>query len=134
MAGIPTCQAVIETRRTGRRSEDDLCDSCGELTGHFRRVGQACSARATLSIMSRRITQRELRNDSGRVMRALDRGESFTVTRNGVPVGELVPIKPRVFVSAELVAAAFRAAPRIARKRFRRDVDAAIDQDPSPRG
>lgn len=84
--------------------------------------------------MSRRITQRELRNDSGRVMRALDRGESFTVTRNGVPVGELVPMKPRVFVAAELVVAAFKGAPRIARSRFRKEVDAAIDQDPTPRG
>ncbi len=26
-------------------------------------------------------------------MRALDRGESFVVTRNGVPVGELTPIR-----------------------------------------
>ena len=66
-------------------------------------------------------------------MRALDRGESFTVTRNGVPVGELVPMKPRVFVAAEKVAAAFRGAPRIARSRFRKEVNAAIDQDPSPR-
>jgi prevent-host-death family protein len=83
--------------------------------------------------MSRRITQRELRNDSGRVMRALDRGETFTVTRNGVPVGELVPVKPRVFVSAELVTTAFKAAPRISRARFRRDVELVVDQDPSPR-
>jgi antitoxin (DNA-binding transcriptional repressor) of toxin-antitoxin stability system len=67
-------------------------------------------------------------------MRALDRGESFTVTRNGVPVGELVPVKPRVFVAAELVAAAFKGAPRISRSRFRKDVDAAVDQEPSPRG
>ena len=36
--------------------------------------------------MAREITQRELRNDSGEVMRALDRGESFLVTRNGVAV------------------------------------------------
>jgi antitoxin (DNA-binding transcriptional repressor) of toxin-antitoxin stability system len=83
--------------------------------------------------MSRRIAERELRNDSARVMRALDRGESFTITRNGVQVGELVPVKRRVFVTAEQVAAAFRGAPRIARARFRRDVDAAIDQDPSRR-
>ena len=41
--------------------------------------------------MGREITQRELRNDSGEIMRALDRGESFVVTRNGVAVGELVP-------------------------------------------
>lgn len=67
-------------------------------------------------------------------MRALDQGKSFTVTRNGVPVGELVPVRPRVFVAAELVAAAFKGAPRIARTRFRKDVDAALDQDPTPRG
>jgi prevent-host-death family protein len=85
-------------------------------------------------IMSRRITQRELRNESGRIMRALDRGESFTVTRNGVPVGELVPVRPRAFVAAEAVVAAYRRAPRIAHARFRKDVDSAIDQDPRPRG
>lgn len=67
-------------------------------------------------------------------MRALDKGETFTVTRNGVPVGELVPVKPRVFVAAEVVAAAYQRAPRLPRARFRRDIDAAIDQDPTPRG
>jgi prevent-host-death family protein len=84
--------------------------------------------------MSRRITQRELRNESGRIMRALDRGEAFTVTRNGVPVGELVPVRPRVFVAADSVAAAFRGAPRIARRRFRQDVDLVLNQDATPRG
>ena len=67
-------------------------------------------------------------------MRALDRGEAFTVTRNGVPVGELVPVRPRLFVAAGSVIAAFRGAPRIARRRFRRDVDDPINQDPTPRG
>lgn len=84
--------------------------------------------------MTRRITQRELRNESGRIMRALDKGKSFTVTRNGVPVGELVPIRPRVFVAAEAVAAAFRRTPRIAFTRLRKNLDAAINQDPTPRG
>ena len=84
--------------------------------------------------MSRRISQRELRNDSGRIMRALDRGEVFTVTRNGVPVGELVPVRARAFVPAEAVAAAYRRAPRLAPARFRRDIDAVISQDPTPRG
>lgn len=67
-------------------------------------------------------------------MRALDRGEAFTVTRNGIPVGELVPVRSRVFVAAESVAAAFKGAPRIARRRFRQDVDAVMNQDPTPRG
>ena len=84
--------------------------------------------------MSRRITQRELRNDSGRIMRALDKGKAFVVTRNGVPVGELIPLRQRVFVPAEAVVTAFAGAPRIARGRFRKDVDRVIDQDPTPRG
>ena len=42
--------------------------------------------------MARQITQRELRNESGEIMRALGRGESFVVTRNGVPVGELIAV------------------------------------------
>jgi antitoxin (DNA-binding transcriptional repressor) of toxin-antitoxin stability system len=67
-------------------------------------------------------------------MRALDKGASFVVTRNGVPVGELVPVRPRVFVAAESVALAFKGAPRIARRRFRRDVDALVNQDAAPRG
>jgi len=84
--------------------------------------------------MSRRITQRELRNDSGRIMRALDNGKTFVVTRNGVPVGELIPLRQRVFVPSETVLAAFAGAPPIARARFRKDVDAVIDQDATPRG
>jgi len=66
-------------------------------------------------------------------MRALDRGETFIVTRNGVPVGELRP-QPRRFVSASVVAAAFGGAPPIDRERFRSDLDAIVDQDISPRG
>lgn len=95
---------------------------------------RACSARATIDDMSRRITQRELRNDSGRIMRALDRGKAFIVTRNGVPVGELSPLRQRTFVPTDVVLAAFTGAPRVAFARFRKDVDAAIDQDPAPRG
>jgi prevent-host-death family protein len=83
--------------------------------------------------MPRSITQRELRNDSGNVMRALDGGESFLVTRNGVPVGELTPVRPRRFVSAESAVAAFAGAPSIDAARFREEVDARLDQDPAPR-
>jgi antitoxin (DNA-binding transcriptional repressor) of toxin-antitoxin stability system len=67
-------------------------------------------------------------------MRALDRGTSFIVTRNGVPVGELIPLRQRVFVPVDAVVAAFTGAPRIASRRFRKDVHAVIDQDPTPRG
>ncbi len=44
------------------------------------------------------ISQRELRNDSGTIMRRVEHGERFTVTRNGIPVAELVPHDPIAFV------------------------------------
>ena len=84
--------------------------------------------------MSRRITQRELRNDSGRIMRALDKGRRFVVTRNGAPVGELRPVARRAFVTAESALAAFRGAPPVDGVRLRRDLAAHADQDPTPRG
>lgn len=38
------------------------------------------------------ISQRELRNDNAEVVRAVEAGETFTVTRRGVPVAELGPV------------------------------------------
>lgn len=67
-------------------------------------------------------------------MRGLDKGKAFIVTRNGVPVGELIPLRQRVFVPAEAALAAFAGAPRVALRRFRKDVDAVIDQDSTLRG
>jgi prevent-host-death family protein len=84
--------------------------------------------------MARQISQRELRNESGEIMRALDRGESFVVTRNGVPVGELTPLRQRRFVSADAAVALFASAPVVDAARFRHDVDAVLDQQPHPRG
>jgi prevent-host-death family protein len=82
--------------------------------------------------MSREITQRELRNQSGEIMRELDEGQTFIVTRNGVPVGELTPLRRHRFVSAEMAVAMFRSAPGVDYKRFRADLDAAAGQDPMP--
>jgi antitoxin (DNA-binding transcriptional repressor) of toxin-antitoxin stability system len=84
--------------------------------------------------MARVITQRQLRNDSGEIMRELDRGESFIVTRNGAPVGELRPTKRRQFVPKTAVLAALAGAAHIDGERFRADVDRFIDQSPEPRG
>jgi prevent-host-death family protein len=84
--------------------------------------------------MAKRISQRELRNDSGDIMRAVDAGTSFVVTRNGAPVAELTPLHRRRFVSADVVLAAFKEAPAIDAGRFRKDVDAFVSQDTSPRG
>jgi prevent-host-death family protein len=84
--------------------------------------------------MSRAITQRELRNQSGEIMRELDEGETFIVTRNGVPVGELTPLRRHRFVAAETAVAMFRTAPRVDYERLREDLDAAASQAVSPRG
>lgn len=82
--------------------------------------------------MTRTISQRELRNDSGAIMRALDRGEAFVVTRNGIPVGELRPARRRS-VRRDLLLEAFAGAPQIDTARFRDELDAVIDQSPEPR-
>ncbi len=84
--------------------------------------------------MSREITQRELRNDSAKIMRELDDGETFVVTRNGVPVGELAPLRRHRFVDAEAAVAVFRAAPPIDYERLRADLDAVAGENPTPRG
>lgn len=38
------------------------------------------------------ISQRELRNDNAEVVRGVEAGESYTITRRGVPVACLVPV------------------------------------------
>lgn len=38
------------------------------------------------------INQRQLRNDSAEVMRRVEQGQTYTVTRRGVPVARLSPI------------------------------------------
>ena len=66
-------------------------------------------------------------------MRALDAGESFIVTRNGVPVGELTPLRRPRFVPKSAALDAFRGAARVNFARFRADLDAVADQNPMPR-
>ncbi|MGH3441685.1 MAG: type II toxin-antitoxin system Phd/YefM family antitoxin [Nitriliruptorales bacterium] len=82
--------------------------------------------------MTRTISRRELRNESGEVVRALDRGEDFIVTRNGVPVGELRHARRRL-VSRELLLEVFRTAVPIDADRLRRDLDRVADQAIDPR-
>lgn len=84
--------------------------------------------------MAAEITQRELRNNSGEIMRRLDQGASFIVTRNGVPVGELSPLRRHRFVGAEAAVAAFQGAPPLDLRRLRADLDRAADQSIVPHG
>lgn len=80
--------------------------------------------------VTREISQRELRNDSGAILRAVESGEDFVVTRNGTALAELRPLRRRRFVAkAELLAAARHMAP-IDAAAFRADIDEVIDQSP----
>lgn len=38
------------------------------------------------------ISQRELRNDNAEIIRGVEQGETYTVTRRGVPVARLTPV------------------------------------------
>lgn len=84
--------------------------------------------------MGEQISQRELRNDSGRIMRALDEGRTFVVTSNGRPVGELRPLRRDRFVAAAVAVELFRHAPGVDWGHLRQDLDDGVDQDITPRG
>jgi prevent-host-death family protein len=78
--------------------------------------------------MMRTITQRELRNDSGAILRDVQAGQVIIISRNGVPVAELRPLPPRRFVTRAVIADAARRAPRVDADRLRADLDAVVDQ------
>lgn len=83
--------------------------------------------------MPRTISQRELRNESGEVMRAVEAGESFVVTRNGVPLAVLSPLQRRAFVSRDDLLRSGASLARLEAKRFKADVDQYLDQSIEPR-
>lgn len=73
------------------------------------------------------ITQRDLRNKSAEIMDAVEHGQAFVVTRNGNPIGELVPLRRRRTVTREQFAAMSASAPVIDPERFRTDLDTVAD-------
>jgi prevent-host-death family protein len=80
--------------------------------------------------VAKTIAQRELRNDNAKVIDAVAAGESFVITRNGVPVAELRPIQQarRTFVPTAELPSLAATGPRIDRERFRADLDRVVDQ------
>lgn len=76
------------------------------------------------------VSQRDLRMRSKEIMDALECGQSYTVTRDGRGIGELVPIRePRRFVSRATFARGARYAPDLDLEAFRRDLDEAVDPE-----
>lgn len=86
---------------------------------------------ATLCYMSaqRDISQRDLRMRSKEIMDAVERGDSFAVTRGGYQIGELIPLRRRRrFLSRTEFAHGSHLAPLIDVSAFRADQQAAYDQ------
>jgi prevent-host-death family protein len=89
--------------------------------------------------MATPVSQRELRNDSGAIMRRVQHGERFTVTRNGVPVADLVPHgesgpeRPPRFIPVAQIAAGTSELPSWDAEGFTRELeeldDAVDDRD-----
>ena len=79
--------------------------------------------------MSRVIPQRQRRNDNARVIEAVIAGETFLVTRNGVPVAELRPVRqaPKRQVPKAQVLALMGATERIDGRALRADLDRVTD-------
>src|SRR5438046_9415398 len=93
---------------------------------HMARCSNRCYGTSVSS--QPEITQRDLRMRSKEIMDAVERGQAFTVTRDGHRIGELVPLRQRRrFVSRAEVAAMSRAAAAIDADAFRAD-QAAADQ------
>lgn len=69
------------------------------------------------------ITQREFRNNSAAVMDAVEAGETYHITRNGMEVAELRPLARRRDLSAEELVARARKLPRVDYEQMRREAD-----------
>ncbi|WP_446226010.1 type II toxin-antitoxin system Phd/YefM family antitoxin [Nocardia sp. IBHARD005] len=77
----------------------------------------------------KQIQQRDLRNDSGKVLAAVEAGESFIITRNGNPVAKLEPLARRTFVPVSELARTSARLPRVDYQQWRTDLDAMIDPE-----
>jgi antitoxin (DNA-binding transcriptional repressor) of toxin-antitoxin stability system len=77
----------------------------------------------------RTISQRELRNDNATVMDAVERGETFRITRRGVAVAELRPASADNFVSTATVKRALADLPSGGYARLRAEADELFGED-----
>jgi prevent-host-death family protein len=69
------------------------------------------------------ISQREFRNNSAAVMDAVEAGEVYHVTRNGVEIAEVRPVTRRRRLTAEELVGRHRRLPRVDRDRMRDEAD-----------
>jgi prevent-host-death family protein len=69
------------------------------------------------------ISQREFRNNSAAVMDAVEAGETYHVTRNGVEIAELRPLSRRRRLTAEELVERHRRLPRVDHELMRQEAD-----------
>lgn len=84
--------------------------------------------------MDREVSQRELRNNSGEVLRVVQAGETVIITNNGTPVAEIGPLRRARFVDAHIAVEAFAGSPSIDLEEMRRDLDTVADPGFLPHG
>lgn len=74
-----------------------------------------------------------MRNDTPAIMRAIEQGESFVLTRNGTPIADLIPharpAERNRVTGADLLTAA-QELPQIDVEQFFADIDRVVDPDP----
>ena len=75
------------------------------------------------------ISQRELRNGSAAIMDAVEAGETFHVTRNGVEIAELRPLTQRRRLTAEELVERHKRLPRVDAAEMRKDIDEFFGED-----
>jgi len=122
---LPFGQALHQSCTSHGPNENTLVH---QISAHRRALLLRCATGATVrGVKSRTITQRELRNQSGAVLREVEAGRTIIVSRNGTPVGELRPIRRRRFVPRAAIADAAARAARIDGAQFRADLDAVVD-------
>ena len=77
---------------------------------------------------SQQVSQRDLRLRSREIMDAVEHGQTFTVTRDGRGIAELIPLSRKpTFVSREEFVALGRGLPTIDADQFRADLDVMTD-------
>jgi prevent-host-death family protein len=72
------------------------------------------------------VSVRDLRNNGGRVLQRVAKGESLIITLDGEPVAELRPLASRA-LSAPALLKRWRGLPRINAMRLRADLDRILD-------
>ena len=72
------------------------------------------------------VSVRDLRNHAGDVLDRVEAGEHITITRNGRPVAELVPLARSQLTTAEIIERR-QHLPDIDLDKFRADVDVLFD-------